>query len=75
MCLCFAYRLSVYRLRVQLMANPKAHMEKASNYAARQRIGYLNPKPESARRIRRKLKALQRKKASIDKTIAALTRR
>jgi len=35
----------------------------------------LKPQPESKKRIRRKLKALHRKKASIDKTIEVLSRK
>ena len=66
--------IAVYWLRVQLMSSPKQAMEKARNAVSRQAIAYLKPKAESERHKRRKLKALQRKAASIDKTIKAISR-
>ena len=56
------------------MSSPKQAMEKARNAVSRQAIAYLKPKAESERHKRRKLKALQRKAASINKTIKAISR-
>jgi hypothetical protein len=51
-------------------------MEKANALDHKQSVAFkLNPKPESKRRIKRRLKALQRKKAAIDKALLDLSRK
>jgi hypothetical protein len=51
-------------------------MEKANALDHRNSVAYrVNPKPESKRRIKRRLKALQRKKAAIDKALSELSRK
>lgn len=58
------------------MASPKTWMEKANALDHKQSVAFkLNPKPESKRRIKRRLKALQRKKAAIDKALLDLSRK
>jgi hypothetical protein len=58
------------------MNSPKAWMEKANALDHRNSVAYrVNPKPESKRRIKRRLKALQRKKAAIDKALSELSRK